>query len=166
MATMTESVPKRGEAKGKKIVSKRGLDVKVIKTTGGKYAHSTAKKKLPKVHSPTGDLPKGLKIEVTSLRKELGVSQAELARLTGYSIRSIAGWEGGKALSEPARQKLTETERLRAALSELLPPAELGEWMRAPNPSFEGQTPMQVIERGESDRLWQMIFEIDANVAN
>ena len=111
-------------------------------------------------------LRKGETVKVVTLRGALGVSQAELARLTGYSVRAIAGWESGKPLSEPARQKLTETERLRAALSELLPPAEVGAWMRASNPSFEGQTPLQVIERGESDRLWQMIFEIDANVAN
>jgi hypothetical protein len=28
-----------------------------------------------------------------------------------------------------------------------------------PNPAFEGSTPLQVIERGESDRLWRMIWE-------
>jgi len=71
---------------------------------------------------------------------------------------SIAGLETGKPHSD--------STRLRIALGELLPPAELGDWMRSPNPAFEGQTPIQVIERGESDRLWQMIFQIDANVAN
>jgi len=166
MATMTETAPKLGIA-SKTTASKVGLGVKLSKTSGGKHAHVVAKKNSPnRKKARSGKLPTGLKIEVASLRNKLGISQAELARLTGYSIRAIAGWEGGKPLSEPARQKLTETERLRAALGELLPPAELGVWMRAPNPSFEGQTPMQVIERGESDRLWQMIFEIDANVAN
>jgi hypothetical protein len=57
-------------------------------------------------------------------------------------------------------------DRLMAALSEILPPGQLGEWLRTPNPAFEGQPPLQVIERGESDRLWQMIHQIDANVAN
>ena len=70
------------------------------------------------------------------------------------------------ASSVSARQKLVETDRLRAALGELLLPQELGEWMRTSNSAFEGQTPIQVMERGESDRLWQMIFQIDANVAN
>ena len=69
-------------------------------------------------------------------------------------------------MSNSARQKLVETDRLRAALGEILPPNDLGEWMRTPNPAFEGQTPIQVLERGEADRLWQMIFQIDANVAN
>ena len=105
-------------------------------------------------------------ISVGAIRKGFGVSQEELARVTGYSTRSIAGWEAGQALSDSAKQKLVETDRLRAALAEILPPRSLGQWLKTPNLAFEGQTPMQVIERGESDRLWRMIFQIDAGVAN
>ena len=94
------------------------------------------------------------------------MTQDELSRITGYSIRAIAGWEAGKRLSDAARQKVVETERLRAALAEIVPPAELGEWMRTPNPAFEGQSPIQVIERGEADRIWRMIIQIDSEVAN
>ena len=111
-------------------------------------------------------LNKGSRLHVATVRKTLGLSQVEFSRVTGYSLRSVAGWEGGKALSDSARQKLVETDRLRAALGELLLPQELGEWMRTPNSAFEGQTPIQVVESGEADRLWQMIFQIDANVAN
>lgn len=60
----------------------------------------------------------------------------------------------------------SEIDRLRVALSGLLPAGELGEWMRTPNPAFEGQSPIQVIENGEADRLWRMVFQIDAGVAN
>jgi DNA-binding transcriptional regulator YiaG len=109
---------------------------------------------------------KNPKVSVSAVRKQLGLSQGEFARVTGYSLRSIAGWETGKPLSDSARQKLVETERLRAALGEILPAKELREWMRASNPAFEGQTPIQVIERGEMDRIWRMIYQIDAGVAN
>ena len=111
-------------------------------------------------------LPTGDWIGVAAIRQKLGVSQEELARVTGYSTRSIAGWESGQPLSDSARQKLTETDRLRAALSQIMPPDTLGDWLRTPNPAFEGQTPLQVIERGEADRLWRMIFQIDAGVAS
>jgi transcriptional regulator with XRE-family HTH domain len=94
------------------------------------------------------------------------VSQEELARITGYSIRAIAGWEAGKKLSDAARQKVVETERLRAALAEIMPAGQLAEWLRTPNPAFEGQSPIQIIERGESDRIWRMILQIDSGVAN
>jgi DNA-binding transcriptional regulator YiaG len=108
----------------------------------------------------------GRTIQVRGVRNRLGVSQEELARITGYSVRAIAGWEAGKKLSGPALQKVAETERLRAALAEIVPPAELGAWMRTPNSAFEGQSPIQVIERGEADRIWRMIIQIDAGVAN
>lgn len=152
MATIVKPVRSKPAVSKKKIAAKP----KGAKPISGlsKYLHETFA------------MPKGVKIEVSTLRTEFGISQAELARVTGYSLRSIAGWESGKPLSDSARQKLTETTRLRIALSELLSPDELGDWMRSSNPAFEGQTPIQVIERGESDRLWQMIFQIDANVAN
>jgi len=106
-----------------------------------------------------------LPIFVAEMRAEFGLSQTEMSRVTGYSLRSIAGWESGKTLSDSARQKLAETKRLLIALGELIPPGELGAWMRSSNPAFEGQTPIQVIERGQSDRVWLMIFQIEANVA-
>lgn len=104
--------------------------------------------------------------EVDEVRTKLGMSQAELARITGYSVRAIAGWESGKRLSEAARKKFVETERLRRALAQVVAADKLADWMRSPNAAFEGQTPIQVIERGESDRIWRMIFQIDANVAS
>jgi hypothetical protein len=78
----------------------------------------------------------------------------------------VAGWEAGKPISDPARQKLVETDRLSDALSQVLPPGGLTDWLRAPNPAFEGQTPIQVIQRGEADRLWRMIHQIDSGVAS
>ncbi len=105
-------------------------------------------------------------VSVSEVRKLAGVSQEDMGRITGYSTRSVAGWEAGRLLSDSARQKLTETKRLFDALAEIMPPEHLGEWLRTPNEAFEGQPPIQIVERGESDRLWQMIHQIDANVAN
>jgi hypothetical protein len=34
-------------------------------------------------------------------------------------------------------------------------------WLKTPNPSFSGSSPLQVIERGETDRLWRMIYQIE-----
>ncbi len=103
---------------------------------------------------------------VKSFRKTFGISQEELGRITGFSTRSIAGWECGQMFSRAGRHKLVEMERLRAALAELMPADAVGNWLREPNPAIENQPPLQVIERGEIDRLWRMIFQIDAGVAN
>jgi DNA-binding transcriptional regulator YiaG len=135
------------------------------KRLGAKEMRSRARKIKPAVYYRKAISQKMPTIKVPVLRSELGLSQAELARVTGYSLRAIAGWESGKPLSASARQKMIEAHRLREALAQIMPLERLGVWMRTPNPAFEGQTPIQVIERGESDRLWRMIVQIDSNVA-
>jgi len=55
---------------------------------------------------------------------------------------------------------LLELTRLTDALSTLFKPQSLGQWFDTPNPAFGALKPIEIIERGESDRLWQMIFEL------
>jgi DNA-binding transcriptional regulator YiaG len=105
-------------------------------------------------------------VDVEAIRRLGGLSQAELARVSGYSARAIAGWEAGAPLAGAGRRAMIELRRLLSALAELMPAAEIGNWLRNPNPSFDDISPMHVIERGESDRLWEMIHQIGANVAN
>ena len=105
-------------------------------------------------------------VDVAAIRRLGGVSQAELARVSGYSTRAIAAWEAGAPLTGAARRTMVELRRLFGALAALMPAGELGNWLRNSNASFDDLAPMHVIERGESDRLWGMIHQIDANVAN
>ena len=99
------------------------------------------------------------------VRQGLGLKQPEFARLTGYSIRAVAGWEGGKPLGPSARQRLTEADRLQHALARVMAPSAIGQWLTTPNDAFEGQTPLQVIERGQIDRLWRMIHQLESGAA-
>jgi len=99
-------------------------------------------------------------------RHQFSISQEDLARITGYSVRAIAGIEAGNAPSKSAARKFKEVTRLLTALSELMPAAHVGEWMRRPNDAFQGQSPLHIMERGEADQIWEMIHQIDANVAN
>jgi hypothetical protein len=57
---------------------------------------------------------------------------------------------------------LTELNRLFAALSELINKEAIGPWLKQPNAAFDGSTPLQVIERGESDRIWRMVSELES----
>jgi transcriptional regulator with XRE-family HTH domain len=153
-----------------KIAAKRRPGIATARTKWGGRASMVRKRKpLHLAKKPSSffpALPKGTVVNVSEVRNLLGISQDELARMTGYSIRAIADWEAGKKLSAAARQKVVETERLRAELAQIVPPVELGEWLRTPNPAFEGQSPIQVIERGEADRIWRMIIQIESGVAN
>jgi len=53
-----------------------------------------------------------------------------------------------------------DLSRLFAALVELVPTSQIGSWLETSNPVLEGSTPVQVIERGGSDRIWRMIWEL------
>ena len=45
------------------------------------------------------------------LRKKLGLTQEEFARLVGVSLRTVANWEAGKQVSRLAQQRLDQLER-------------------------------------------------------
>lgn len=107
-------------------------------------------------------LPRNL---VADVRGDLGVSRRLFARLTGYSERAIAAWEGGRELSEASRQRMLETRRLEKALARLIQPARIAAWLEEPNRAFRGLKPLEVIERGEVDRIWRMLFELESGTA-
>ncbi len=100
---------------------------------------------------------------IQRFQEDFGLTQTVMVRLSGYSPRSVASWSKGVAATEPALRKFTELIRLFDALKELMEdPRQVITWMQEPNPAFDGSTPLQVIERGESDRLWKMIYALES----
>ncbi len=93
-----------------------------------------------------------------SLRSQLGLRREEFARLLPISTRSLAGIEQGRRPSQTVSRRLSEIRRVVVALSEVVNKDALGPWMLQPNQAFGGLKPIEVIERGEVDRIWQMIF--------
>ncbi len=61
-------------------------------------------------------------------------------------------------------QRITELQRLTDELKKLFKPEAIGPWFDTPNPAFNGLKPVEVIERGESDRLWLMVFELKSGL--
>jgi hypothetical protein len=59
-----------------------------------------------------------------------------------------------------------EFERLTKALNEVVRDSAVGEWLKTPNPAFSGLTPLEMIDRGEGDRLWEMIYYLRSGVAS
>ena len=53
-----------------------------------------------------------------------------------------------------------DAKRITAAMEKLVASDAVGGWLKQPNPAFDGSTPLQVIERGETDRIWRMIWEL------
>ena len=103
---------------------------------------------------------------VAALRAKLHLPRKTFSRLTGFSERAIADWEKGKAITEPGLRRMREIERLQERLAEVVEPEAIPQWLETPNPAFEGLKPLEVIERGEIDRLWTMIFYLESGVAS
>jgi transcriptional regulator with XRE-family HTH domain len=134
-----------------------------MKTNRAKTTHAGSGRraaKLGQVRAPdTGDL-------VASVRRKLGLSRKLFSRLTGFSERAIANWESGGAPDEPGLRRIRETERFQARLAEVVQSDAIPTWLDTPNEAFDGLKPLEVIERGEIDRLWNMIFYLESGVAS
>jgi hypothetical protein len=55
-------------------------------------------------------------------------------------------------------------QRLQRALANDINEDYVGEWLQSPNEAFSGPTPLEVIERGETDRIWRMIYQLESGV--
>ena len=99
-------------------------------------------------------------VSVAAIRRGLQVGRPLFARLTGFSERAIADWEASKPLSGASLLKMREIARLHAALRTVMRQQFIGTWLDTPNPAFDGLKPVEVIERGEIDRIWRMVHEV------
>ncbi len=101
---------------------------------------------------------------VKALRADRGMTLGAFWRLTGYAVRSITSWEGGARIGKNAMRTLTQVRRLREALGRVMRPDSIGPWMEAPNPAVGGMKPLEVWERGEADRTWAMIYDLESGI--
>jgi transcriptional regulator with XRE-family HTH domain len=117
--------------------------------------------------SPAISRPKGLAQPVVSaapdsytarVRKALGVSRTLFARMTGFSERAIAGWELGAVVSESGLRRVKEMDRLRISLAEVMREDFIPKWLTNPCEELGGLKPVEVLERGEADRLWRTVL--------
>ncbi len=99
------------------------------------------------------------------VRKGFGLTRADFRRLSGFSERALANWESGKQTPDaPTTRRLVELNRLRLALSRMMDVGDLPEWLNEPNAAFGGLKPLEVVERGEVDKLWRMVHEVTSGM--
>ncbi len=101
--------------------------------------------------------------DVNALCETYKLKREELGRLTGFSLRALADWASDKLPSQPARRRLREVRRLLDALAEVVRVESIPQWLHQTNPEFAPLTPLQVIELGEIDRLWAMVYTLGSD---
>lgn len=94
------------------------------------------------------------------LRDRLQMPRVMFGRVVNVSERTIAKVEAKAEKVEKLRRPYNEVYRLCQALSEVVAPDSLGGWFKTPNDAVDGLKPVEVIERGEIDRLWDMVFRL------
>lgn len=147
---MIRSTPSSRSRSGKK---------NAVNTAPGKAA---AAKNRPAKNGPGKVASLGQAPQVRQLREQLGLTRKVFSRLAGYSERIIAEWEAGKAPSGAGRQRILELARLERSLSSVMKSEFVPDWLQSPNDAFGGLKPLEVIERGEIDRIWRMIYQLES----
>jgi DNA-binding XRE family transcriptional regulator len=94
------------------------------------------------------------------LRERLRMTRGVFGRVVNVSERTIAKVEAEAEQVEKLRRPYNEVYRVYEALSEVVHPDSLGTWFATPNPSFGGLKPIEVIERGEIDRIWELAYRL------
>lgn len=103
--------------------------------------------------------------ELRKLRTRLGLGQKEMGDLMGISIRKLSGIEtGAMTATEDDVRRYNELNRLCAELATLIQPEGIGAWLRTPSEYFDGSSAAQVIERGEIDRVWRLVWRVQDGV--
>ncbi len=92
------------------------------------------------------------------LRASLGMPRNTFGKVVNVAERTIAEVEAGGDSVQKLKRPYNEVYKLCEALSEVVDPACLGQWFQTPNDSFDGLTPIEVIEQGDIDQLWNMVL--------
>jgi transcriptional regulator with XRE-family HTH domain len=94
-------------------------------------------------------------IQPRDLRRAFQLSRERLARLVGVSAKTVERWE-----ARPTRPARDETRLRMAQLREIAELGtavygadRLGDFMTAPLAELGGLTPMQLVERGDAERV-------------
>lgn len=119
-------------------------------------ATATKRSRNPGKPGRSAPLVHGQPIGLHALRKQHALSQGLTARLLGVSVRTISGIESGTAASPLVRRTLTQLCRLFKALGESMEANYLGHWLEEPNEMLAGLKPVEAIERGQLDLVWQI----------
>ena len=55
-----------------------------------------------------------------------------------------------------------ELDLIRDRLARVMEPDQARRWLDQPNAAFDGATPSEVVGRGERDRVWRMLYDLES----
>ncbi len=159
MATKTIAVNK---AHAQKVATKRAATAK------SSPKKTAAKSSVALVRRITGLKGSGLiqdgSTQKLELRARLQMPRPTFGKIVNVAERTIADVEAGGDSINKLKRPYNEVYKLCEALSEVVDRDCLGKWFQTPNESFDGLTPIELIEQGDIDQLWNMVFELQTGM--
>lgn len=156
--------------------SEKQPDSKPLRYAGKRRSPETVRDRKERFRTATentGEQSSGLKglgliavghTKKLELRDRLGMARSMFGRIVNVAERTIAKVEAGSETPDKLKRPYNEVYRLWEALGELVEPSAIGPWFQKPNDAFDGLKPIEIIERGEIDRLWDMVFELQSGM--
>jgi uncharacterized protein (DUF2384 family) len=90
------------------------------------------------------------------------LTRAMLSDLTGMTFRSPTKSRRRLSSSPKQEKALSELDRLLVALSRIMQPTEIGPWLARPHPAFDKRSPLNLVQDGEQDRIWRMLYDLSS----
>jgi uncharacterized protein (DUF2384 family) len=91
------------------------------------------------------------------LRRDLSLSRERMARLVDVSAKTIERWEHQHSLpagaSSRIRTQIAHIQEVRDLGLCVYTPEGFRQFLKTPLPSFDGRTPLQMIEQGRADAV-------------
>ena len=98
---------------------------------------------------------------IEGIQESAAISAREVAQLLRTTPETISRWRGGKVEPQPRmRDSLLQLEWLIGELAELYSPQDAHLWLFAPHKMLGGERPVDLIERGETERVLQIIAQL------
>ena len=96
-----------------------------------------------------------------TIEKVSGLTDREMAPMIHTTPETISRWRSGKTEPQPKlRDNLLHLEWLVSQLAELYQPQQARLWLFAPHKLLSGERPVDLIERGDFEKVLQIIDQL------
>jgi len=106
------------------------------------------------VSNPFRDLRRAVAADqIVRALGRVGFTQKQIAKAAGATDRSVRNWAATGAIRPAYDERIRELSEVSLLLSDTLTPRGVTQWLNARNVLLDDQRPIDLISRGESDRV-------------
>jgi hypothetical protein len=80
-----------------------------------------------------------------TLRDQIGLSERDIAQVTGAHVRSVRRWLSGTDPHQGTAERIDDLRTIVTDLGQMLPPESIVAWMRNRNPMLDRRRPLDVL---------------------